>query len=584
MWKFHSIQSKILILSVSIALGTTIVSLAISYYAEINTIKSTTELYMTQYISFADESFNSMLTDARKISLAVAAEQEIILPNMKASLVEASYDYYQQKKKIHSFLSGLMSQKEYIENIVVVTWDGRIYQANSELIMKKDLDKEAMKKALETERSGIFYSREDKELLLGRPIISGGKAAGAVVISLDYEIVVDAWQLEPLEGVDIYIYGPDDTLFYTNTAEAGDGSLLLSQVEAAGGNTGYLKWNGEKQYFIRYGSGKDKMITVSILPYRLLLKDADKLKEKFLLIGIVAVLFAAAVSAFLSKRLCSNLYRLTESIREIQNGNLQERSEITAADEIGLLSHAFNEMVDRIILLLEEVKQKERLKREAEQDVLAAQIEPHFLYNSIDSIQYVAHMRGEEEIGKVASALSELLRSVLNNRDEFITLWEERDYIENYITIERFKYRGDFRLLWDVDEELWTYRIPKLLLQPVVENALIHGISVRESEGLIQIKIFRQDRDVIVKIMDNGRGMKQEQIEELVSQVAKKNRAGFRRVGFANVLGRIQLIYGEEYGGTIYSMEEMFTCVELRLPGGESGAENLFQAARRDGQ
>ena len=192
-------------------------------------------------------------------------------------------------------------------------------------------------------------------------------------------------------------------------------------------------------------------------------------------------------------------------------------------------------------------------------------------------------MRGEEEIGKVASALSELLRSVLNNRDEFITLWEERDYIENYITIERFKYRGDFRLLWDVDEELWTYRIPKLLLQPVVENALIHGISVRESEGLIQIKIFRQDRDVIVKIMDNGRGMKQEQIEELVSQVAKKNRAGFRRVGFANVLGRIQLIYGEEYGGTIYSMEEMFTCVELRLPGGKSGAENLFQAARRDG-
>ena len=113
MWKFHSIQSKILILSVSIALGTTIVSLAISYYAEIDTIKSTTELYMTQYISFADESFNSMLTDARKISLAVAAEQEIILPNMKASLVEASYDYYQQKKKLHRWLSGLMSEKEY---------------------------------------------------------------------------------------------------------------------------------------------------------------------------------------------------------------------------------------------------------------------------------------------------------------------------------------------------------------------------------------------------------------------------------------------------------------------------------------
>lgn len=571
MWKIHSIQSKILLLSAAIALGTTIVSLAISYYAEIDTIKGTTELYMTQYISFADENFNQMLTEARKISLAVASEQEIILPNMEASVMEASYDYYQQKKKIHSFLSGLMSQKEYIENIMVVTRDGRIYQANSELIMKKDLNRKATKKALETERSGIFYDREDKEVLLGCPIISGGKAAGAVVIALDYDTMVDTWQLEPLEGVDIYIYGPDETLFYTNRKEGGDGSSLLFQVKAVGENTGYLEWNGEKQYFIRYGSGKDKMTTVSILPYRLLLQDADKLKEKFLLIGIVAVLFAAAVSAFLSKRLCSDLYKLTESIREIRNGNLEVRSDITAADEIGLLAHAFNEMVERIILLLEEVKQKEKLKREAEQDVLAAQIEPHFLYNSIDSIQHVAHMRGEEEIERVASALSELLRSVLSNRDEFITLWEERDYIENYITIERFKYRGDFRILWDVDEELWTYMIPKLLLQPVVENALIHGISARETDGLIQVKIFRQGEDVIIKVMDNGRGMQQEQIEQLVSQVAKKDKIGFRRVGFSNVLSRIHLIYGEEYGGTIYSMENMFTCVEMRLPGRENG-------------
>lgn len=177
--------------------------------------------------------------------------------------------------------------------------------------------------------------------------------------------------------------------------------------------------------------------------------------------------------------------------------------------------------------MLEEVRQKERLKREAEQDVLAAQIEPHFLYNSIDSIQYVAHMRKEEEIERVAVALSELLRSVLSNRNEFITLWEERVYIENYITIERFKYRGFFQLLWDVDEELWTYRIPKLLLQPIVENALIHGISTRENDGVIQIKIFRQEKDIIFKIMDNGRGMSRDQIEQLLTEVTKKIKLGF---------------------------------------------------------
>lgn len=242
---------------------------------------------------------------------------------------------------------------------------------------------------------------------------------------------------------------------------------------------------------------------------------------------MMAVLFAVAASAYLSGKLCTNLHKLTESMREIQNGNLSVRSDITAVDEIGLLSGAFNEMVERISLLLEEVRQKERLKREAEQDVLAAQIEPHFLYNSIDSIQYVAHMRKEEEIERVAVALSELLRSVLSNRNEFITLWEERVYIENYITIERFKYRGFFQLLWDVDEELWTYRIPKLLLQPIVENALIHGISTRENDGVIQIKIFRQEKDIIFKIMDNGRGMSRDQIEQLLTEVTKKIKLGF---------------------------------------------------------
>ena len=212
-------------------------------------------------------------------------------------------------------------------------------------------------------------------------------------------------------------------------------------------------------------------------------------------------------------------------MREIQNGNLSVRSDITAVDEIGLLSGAFNEMVERISpFLLEEVRQKERLKKRGRAGCpCSTDKNLIFCIISIDSIQYVAHMRKEEEIERVAVALSELLRSVLSNRNEFITLWEERVYIENYITIERFKYRGFFQLLWDVDEELWTYRIPKLLLQPIVENALIHGISTRENDGVIQIKIFRQEKDIIFKIMDNGRGMSRDQIEQLLTEVTKKN-------------------------------------------------------------
>ena len=571
--RVHSIQTKILLICLAIALGITMASLLISYYAEINTIKGTTEQYMTQYISFADRNFNDMLEEAEKISLSIVAEQEVILPGMGDVRKEASYADYQQKKRMRSFLNGLMSQKGYIDNILLVTKEGRIYQASSDLIMKKDLKMPVMQKALSFQKAGILFDRQAGVVLFCRPVIYAGEMVGMNMVRLNYESLISVYQTEPLQEANIYIYGPGGDLFYTNATETGEEEELYKQVSSQNTDTGYLYWNGEKQYYIGYGVGNGSMSTISLMPYRTLLKDANALRRQFFLIGAGAVLFAAATAVYFSGRLCADLHRLMQSMEEIQSGNLMVRSQVRGQDEIGVLSRSFNDMVERIRELLDEVRQKEKLKREAQQSVLATQIEPHFLYNSIDSIQHVAHMRNETEIEQVAGALSELLRSVLSDRNEFITLWEEREYIENYITIERFKYRGDFELLWDVDEQLWSWRIPKLLLQPVVENALIHGISTRESGGVIQIKICCQDKIVIVKILDNGKGMSQEKIEQLLSEVQKTDKSGFRRVGFANVMNRIRLIYGEEYGGTIYSCEGLFTCVELTLPadGGEDG-------------
>ena len=571
--KKNSIRTKILLVSMLIALGTTIASLLISYYAEIDTIKETTEKYMTQYISFADENFNNMLEDAGQITLSMAVEKDSLLPVTNTSCSEASYVDYRKKRQVGSFLSGLMNQKEYIDNIILVTEDKRIYQANTYLIMKKDLNEEVMGRALEVEKAGIIFNSQLEEVLFCRPIIAAGKKVAVSIVKLNYERLVSVYEVEALEGVDIYIYGSEGDLFYTNTDGGGDEKNLYEQVRESGTGSGYINWNGEKQYYIEYQEGIRSMTTISLIPYDSLLQDANELKNRFVLIGLMAVLFAVAAAVYLSKRLCADLHQLTDNMKEIQKGNLMVRSDISSQDEIGILAVSFNEMVERIRGLLEEVRLKEKLKREAEQDVLATQIEPHFLYNTIDSIQYVAHMREDAEIEQVAVSLSELLRSVLSNRNEFITLWEEREYIENYITIERFKYRGEFQLLWEVDENLWIWKIPKLLLQPIVENALIHGISEKETEGIIQIKIYRQEEDIIIKIMDNGRGMSREQIEQMMSEVTRKEKKGFRRVGFANVMNRIRLIYGEDYTGNVYSCEDMFTCVELRLPaeGGENG-------------
>jgi two-component system sensor histidine kinase YesM len=568
----HSIQTKILAVCLIIAIGTTSVSLMISYFAEISTIKETTEKYMEQYIAYADQDFNNMLGESKKIMLSIAMAQELISPNLVAPGQEAAYESFQKKKQIKSFLAGFLSQKDYIEDILLITKDGEVYQAGSEFIAEKDLESPVMKKARSAKVLEIQYDDSDRKLILCRPAFyQNNHVEATIIVKLNYEYITSVYQSEPLQSVVVYLYLPDGQLLYTNREQ--DPGEIITKRESS---TGYVEWNGNKQYYIRYESAASRMIMVSMIPQKVLLKDAADLRNKFILIGIGSAAAAVLMSIYLSQRICANIKKLASGMEAVRSGDLSVRMKINVLDEIGELTDTFNMTMDRIEHLMEEVKLKEKRKREAEQEVLASQIEPHFLYNTIDSIQYVSHMRGETEIEEVAKSLSELLRSVLSNHNDLITLWEEREYIENYMNIERFKYRKPFSVLWDVEEELWVYSVPKLLLQPIVENALIHGIAEKEN-GVIHIKIYKQLNEVICKVMDNGKGMKEETVHKLREEIEEKNKSGFRRIGIANVFNRIQLLYGEPYGGTISSCEGMFTCVELHLPlrGGEEDVRSI---------
>lgn len=581
----HSIQMKIMAVSLWIAVGTAVVSLIISFYAEIDTIKSTTEKYVEQYISFADQEFNDMLVESKKVILSIAMAQEFISPNLVEKKTEASYSSFQHKKQIKSFLAGFLSQKDYIEDIMLVMEDGMIYQAGSGMILKKELETPIMKQALSSTTLETLFDENDELLILCRPVTYlHGEVKGTVVLKLNYDYITSVYDIEFLRAVVLCLYLPDGQLFYLKEALEGEeiSENAIFENERIGrdimtkeSSTGYVTWRKKSHYYLRYISDTSNMILIGLIPQDILLKDAQDLKRKFLIIGGTASAAALLAAWYLSKKICANLKRLSTGMEAVRAGDLGVRMEIAVPDEIGALADTFNVMMDQIETLMAEVLLKEKRKREAEQEVLASQIEPHFLYNSIDSIRYVAHMRGESEIEQVADALSQLLRSVLSNHNEFITLWEEKDYIENYMTIERFKYRKSFAIVWDVDEDLWAYPVPKLLLQPVVENALIHGIAARtEGEGAINVKIYSQQNIVILKVMDNGKGMSEEKLEELRSNIERKDRTGFRRIGVSNVFNRIRLIYGKEFGGTIDSCEDVFTCVELHLPLG--GTEDGF--------
>ncbi|WP_321004323.1 sensor histidine kinase [Eisenbergiella porci] len=564
--RIYTIQSKILAVCLLLAIGITLISLIFSYYTEINSYRKIAESYLTQYIRFADQSFDNMISEARKISLSISMSNEMIYPILDNELTsEVSYHRFLQKKRITNFLSGLMTQKEYIADIMIITRDGSVYQAGQDLIVRKDLQADSIQKALRSEKARIIYDGKKETVIYSWPIYYKNEIKATGIIKLNYTDLVDAYNMEPLRTSTVIINIPGDTVFYRNRGDDRETEYILQEIGKKEKDTGYIKINGEKQYYIKNHSDTGFMSISVLIPYSVLSKDAEKLKSKFIVIGICAVAAAVFCSIILSRKLCENLKKLSYSMEEIRQGNLEVRMSVQTRDEIGIVADTFNRMMDHIARLMVEIKEKEILKKEAEQKFLDAQIEPHFLYNSINSIQYVAHMREEKEIEKVAIALSELFRSVLSNKKEFITLWEEKEYIDNYIMIERFKYTRDFALIWDVEEELWAYQIPRLLLQPIVENALIHGIADKE-EGVINIKVYREENSVIVKILDNGKGIARKELQELQEDIHKNKKSRFRRVGISNVFERIKLLFGEEYGGNIYSYQNTFTCIELKLP------------------
>jgi LytS/YehU family sensor histidine kinase len=187
------------------------------------------------------------------------------------------------------------------------------------------------------------------------------------------------------------------------------------------------------------------------------------------------------------------------------------------------------------------------------------------VYNAIGAMQYVAGMRGQDDIERAAGALSDLMRSVLGNRDEWITLWEERTYIESYIVLERMKVQNGFTLTWEVEESLWGLRIPKLMLQPLVENAVIHGITLKEN-GEIKIQGRREKGRIALRVIDNGVGMDEKQVAQ-VMVLKQAAPTAFRSVGVPNVMERVNLCYKGAASIEIYSTPGSFTCVEILLPG-----------------
>ncbi|MGF7036341.1 two-component system sensor histidine kinase YesM [Paenibacillus mucilaginosus] len=312
---------------------------------------------------------------------------------------------------------------------------------------------------------------------------------------------------------------------------------------------------------------------VSIFTIESIVSGANRIAMMGLIIILTSLSIAMVLIYFSSKLLSSRLFRLKEQLVQVSTGNLNVASTIDGNDEIGMLSRQFNYMVESIRELMEEVSESNRQKsqlelqqRDIKLKMMASQINPHFLFNALESIRMKAHMQGQAELAAIVRSLGKLLRKNLEIGGGRIPLTEELEIVRCYLEIQTFRFEDRLTFKLELDPLARDVPLPPLMIQPLVENAIIHGLESREEGGVVEVRTKLEDDHLRVEVIDNGLGIPPERMAFIERSLADSDGEGEHRIGLRNVHQRLSLTYGEGYGLQITSGPDAGSRIHFMIP------------------
>lgn len=324
-----------------------------------------------------------------------------------------------------------------------------------------------------------------------------------------------------------------------------------------------LEWEKEKYYVFGQYNGLTGWKTYSVVAVPEIFPQALQLRGTIAMIVLSAVLVALVIVTAISYSITAPIRELSNAMKQVEAENFDIEIRSKRRDEIGRLIISFNYMVGKIRQLIYEVYQKKLEQKNAEIRALQAQINPHFLYNTLDSINWMLIERDEQDISDVVISLGEILRYAIGGESHVVPLRDEMRYIESYLCIQKNRLEERLNYRWEVDEDALDFSVPRLILQPIVENAVIHGIEPLKEGGTITVKAWMEGETLILQITDNGKGMTREELAELKKKIDGKNDTG--SIGMRNIRRRIELTYGEKKAIEIRSNQDGGTAVTLRM-------------------
>ena len=304
---------------------------------------------------------------------------------------------------------------------------------------------------------------------------------------------------------------------------------------------------------------------VGVTPSAALGIDGIKFRFFVLFVADLFLFLLAMINAFISDKISNPIKSLDGSVREIESGNLDVEILPSGSYEVEHLGKSIKNMLGRIKVLMSDLVAEHNAKRKSEFDTLQSQINPHFLYNTLDIIVWMIENENSDKAVNIVTALAKFFRISLSKGKNIITVKDEVEHVRNYLMIQNMRFKNRFEYSIDVDEKVLSYSSLKLMLQPLVENAIYHGMEFMDGDGEIDVKVFKEDNSLYFTITDNGLGMSEDMVETLLNKdfVPSKKGSG---IGVKNVNERIKLYFGSEYGLKVESEPDEGTKITIHLP------------------
>ena len=490
-----------------------------------------------------------------------------------------SIDMSYVRISIYKTLNNIRETYPEIESITIVSSDDRfvsneLFKLRNESLNKEKWYLECEKKPFELQlivkpiSRNLSYKKNvstDGLLCMTKAIVStDGEVIGAILVDSKLEGIGSLLNNVVLgkEGF-VLIFDREENLIYEPVNSVAPRIELEWFLDQSG--VFEKRILGENSRFI-YGTIEQYGLkVVGVFSLTSTLKQVTNTERLLLIILLITFLTAIFISFFFALTLTKPLEKLCDLMETVRQGDMSVRFKVRYSDEVGNLAETFNGMLDKIEDLIRLVYKEQEKKRYAELNALQAQIKPHFLYNTLDTIHWMAKKYGADDIVYLVRCLTNLFRISLSKGSEIISIRDEVLHVENYLRIQKVRYDDVLSYEIFVDPKVEGLFIHKLILQPIVENALYHGIKAKQDGGMIRIAI-RQEQDVLmIRVTDNGIGMEDEDVESLNKAIRddKRIKSGY---GLYNVNERIKLTYGENWGVNISSKKGEGTEVIIKYP------------------